>query len=597
MKPSDPLPSQLRAFASYFLNVANQAALPDWLKPRLPAVQKYLEDHEAKLPIRGIWLAAVRLAQLSNADVLGLARVRDRLLNRLLERGLSPEVDLPSFLRFSGLKNSERVRQVREKMAEIHLAARSWAEKSLKPSGNVTTQADSTCTLAYLDLMFAFGLAKLGEVTPAQALIESARKTLSGMKATETKGIVASFLLKVYQFRIENVLAGKPHAGLLSPALLEELDAIQKRGSNTANDPNKLAHYVINRMREQSDIIEPQEKNDPYAEWMKHGDELKRELAELPKLKDSAALGRRIRELFNGGTKGKVSSDTKFTVLHDALHLCPRVGQDFTVEMLRQVPSVLKTATATTGGPSDQAKKQGQLLERAMFLAAHFDNSELVQELGDQFIEYVHGKSDDQRYELVNIVAGRCLKSLRKVGLRDETDRLLQRMQNEILKGKSLAQLKVQYGTKPDTWADALQTMLNIAGGWLTFGLVPQATSILETAREEILSGGGKIGVPKFTKLCETYATTLGQGPPDLGMPKVVEMFRKLEPARITNTFTTAPYYSRLHLNIIEDVVLAMVSDDFALGQSGKRWLDEDEHLVRRRIHRDMRDLVKRTGV
>jgi hypothetical protein len=591
-----PTPSQVRAAVSLFLAAAYQQPLPEWLRPRLPAVQKFLEEHEAKLPIRGVWLAAVRLAQLAGADVLGLARVRDRLLNRLLEKGLSAEQDLPSFLRFAGLKNSERVRLVRERAVEVHQAARKWAEASLKPAGSGQTQQDSTCTLAYLDLLFAFGLARLGEVTPAQTLLDNARRTLTALKPTETKGIVANFLFKVFKFRIDDALAGKPNAGLLAPDLLDELEAINKKGGTTANDPHKLAHYVINRMRQQSEIVEPQEKNDPYAEWMKHGDELKKELAELPKLKDANVLGKRIHDLFKNGVKGRVSNDTKFTVLHDALHLTPRVGHDFAIDMVKQVPAVFKEMTGPAPG-NDLAKKQGELLERAMFLAAHFDKTDLVQTLVDQFIAYVHTKPDEQRYELVNIVAGRCLKSLRKVGLREEIDKLLRRLQDEILKGKTLPQLKALYATKPDVWADALQTMLNLAAGWLTFGLLEQATPILETARQEVLGGTAKMSVQKFTNVCRTYVAAVGQGPADAGMPRLAELFQKLDPAKVTNTFTTAPYYSRLHLNLIEEVVLAIVSDDFALGQSGKRWLDEDEHLVRRRIHRDMKELVKRTGV
>jgi len=37
----------------------------------------------------------------------------------------------------------------------------------------------------------------------------------------------------------------------------------------------------------------------------------------------------------------------------------------------------------------------------------------------------------------------------------------------------------------------------------------------------------------------------------------------------MTNTWTTGPYYSRFHLNLVEEVVLAIVSDEFALGPLG----------------------------
>ena len=39
------------------------------------------------------------------------------------------------------------------------------------------------------------------------------------------------------------------------------------------------------------------------------------------------------------------------------------------------------------------------------------------------------------------------------------------------------------------------------------------------------------------------------------------------------------------------------VSDDFALGPGGRKWLDDDEYLVRRRIHADMKRERERSGI
>lgn len=599
MKPQEPTPGEMRTFASSLLWAAYQSPQPAWLRDRLPAVQKYLEVHEDRLPVRAVWLAAVRLAQLAGTDVLGLARVRDRLLQRLLDHGLSPERDLPRFLRNAGRKDSDRLRVIQERAHEVHAAARAWAEKSLKPAGSGTSASDTQNTLAYIDLMFAFGMAKLGERTPAQTLVEAARKALAHNKPADAKAIGGTLLFKAFKFRVDQALSGKPLAGLLDPAVLAEVDDLQKQGTAGTNNPYMLGYYAVSRFREQSRILDPQEKTDPYAYWMKHADELKKALAELPREKDPATLARKIREYLREGVKGKASAETRLFVLHDALLLAPRVGEAFTVELLQLVPETLRLTPAGVGpqAPVDLPKKQGHLLERALFLAAHFDRTEIVQKLVDQFIGYVRAKPDEQRFELVNVVAGQCLRSLRKLGLRDEIDKLLRRMQDEVLKGKAPAQLRQEYAARPDLWADVLQTLLNLAGGWLTFGLVEQAAPILEAARQEVLSGAGKVQVLKFTKLAQTYVAALGQGPAEFGMPRIVELFETLDPARITNTFTTAPYYSRLHLNLVEEVVLAIVSDDFALGQAGRRWLDEDEYLVRRRIHQDMRRHLETSGL
>ena len=42
---------------------------------------------------------------------------------------------------------------------------------------------------------------------------------------------------------------------------------------------------------------------------------------------------------------------------------------------------------------------------------------------------------------------------------------------------------------------------------------------------------------------------------------------------------------------MIEEVVHAVISDEFALGPVGRKWLDDDEYIVRNRIHADMNRL------
>ena len=70
------------------------------------------------------------------------------------------------------LKDSERLREVRDQARELHGAVRKWAEASLKLSAS-STQQDEGATLGYIDLFFGFSLAKLGEATHARQLAES----------------------------------------------------------------------------------------------------------------------------------------------------------------------------------------------------------------------------------------------------------------------------------------------------------------------------------------------------------------------------------------------------------------------------------------
>ena len=68
---------------------------------------------------------------------------------------------------------------------------------------------------------------------------------------------------------------------------------------------------------------------------------------------------------------------------------------------------------------------------------------------------------------------------------------------------------------------------------------------------------------------------------------------RKFTPLPAVHTVPAVGYHLESGagslVNLVEDTVLALGGDEFGLGTAGRRWLDEDELLVRRRVHRDMR--------
>jgi hypothetical protein len=97
--------------------------------------------------------------------------------------------------------------------------------------------------------------------------------------------------------------------------------------------------------------------------------------------------------------------------------------------------------------------------------------------------------------------------------------------------------------------------------------------------------------------LAESYLAALGYAPAEFALPRVEELFAQpidgsetphSLPA-VTDAMTTSSHFSVFQLRIVEAIVLAVVSEDFTMNAESRRWLDEDESLVRRRIHRDMR--------
>src|SRR5215208_6697643 len=68
--------------------------------------------------------------------------------------------------------------------------------------------------------------------------------------------------------------------------------------------------------------------------------------------------------------------------------------------------------------------------------------------------------------------------------------------------------------------------------------------------------------------------------------------------AELLSRLRVTSYHAVLHrVKIVEAVALAMAAEDFAADPRARRWLDEDEYLVRRRIHADVRQALGAAGL
>jgi hypothetical protein len=171
----------------------------------------------------------------------------------------------------------------------------------------------------------------------------------------------------------------------------------------------------------------------------------------------------------------------------------------------------------------------------------------------------------DSRFRLVNAVAGSGFRVLKKLGMRDEIDRFLAMLRTEVLENATFDELHARYSTKPDAWSSVLQTLLSVAGGRLSMGLPECAEPILKEARHELLrTTFPRFDTKDYTPLARAYVNALSEGPGEGALARITELFRLMDPKKITNTWTTAQYYSRFHLNLVEDTVLAVCRMDFA---------------------------------
>jgi hypothetical protein len=592
---ANPTLPDVRPLAAVLVWAAHQKPTPVALRERLPAMQQYLERHDHLLPVRIVWLAWRGLAHLTGADVLMLARVRDRLLERLLAEGLGAERDLPSFLRFAGERAGDRLRTVRERLEKLRRMARNWFEQTADPIG------PRDQTPAYIDLLFAFGLARLGEATAARQLLGQAAAPLG-----ESGDEGHRFLLEAFQYRTEQVLAGKPHAGALPAEQIEYVEQMRREQlvrPHDNNDPGTRALYVIDRMRQQSRVLDPYENFHPYRDKdLKYGSEMTKELAGLPDIADRNQLTTRIRALLDRtatkpAARGQSLAAYRVHLLSYALPLAPRVGESLTAQLLELVLPALDAAPPPAASDPVALVEQAELLERSLFFAAHFDHPDLVRAFVDRLVQLMRAHPGPTVLEVAGPLVRQSLRSLRRLGLRDEAQRMLGEITELVFRGRTLTRLKDEDAGQ---WPQTLSILVQLAAGWLSYEGQDRALPILNEARTAILRSEAWISSKdhlRYVALVCAYITALGQMPVNDAVARVEELLTPGKLSKLPNSQTSATHYSRFHLNIVEAVVLALANDDFILGPAARRWLDDDEYLVRRRIHRDVRAALAAAGL
>ncbi len=571
----EPTPPDLRALAAYLVWAGAQPSAPPALLERLSGVQRFLEKHERLLPVRAIWLAWSALVHLAGGDVLALARTRDRLLERLFQGGLRPEYDLPGFLRFSGQPVSQRYRGMRQWMTQMCELAHMWAEENSR-SGERRPNGLSAPMKGYIDLLFAFGLARLGEHDAARQLLQTAAAIFHEEEPVHVH------LFKSFEFRIREALEGHTHAGPLPDEQYQEV----QRLANSGRGGSVTYRYVIERLRCHLRALEPNQQIDPYRHQKALSD-LDKALAAITDLTDRQELTARFETLWLGAPKGAKGEPVRATVLREALNLAPRVHEEFARKMLERALVTLDALPFPPPGDWELTEYV-KLLEKALFVAAHFDRAEHVPPLVSRFKKVLQLSMGPEPLKAVAKTANNCFRGMRKMGMREETQELLDLLGDTILAGRDLTKLDAK------TFADTphqLLALLEVAAGWYCFGRGPQAEAVLRVARglllKEVLLHTSQ------TPLARSYVVALGQAPVESAQDRLIDLFTHLRGVR--DSYGPNNYLiSQSQLEVLESVILAVTHDDFTLGANARRWLEDDEYLVRQRIHHDVRTILGR---
>src|SRR5262249_24878742 len=157
-----------------------------------------------------------------------------------------------------------------------------------------------------------------------------------------------------------------------------------------------------------------------YKDYLAGKDRFAQELARLPRLIDRKELAAECHRLLHENTDDVTD---RARVIESILELAPRLGEEFARGILRQALSLqdsLPTAQAERA-----AEFRSELLEKALLVAAHFDNAAQVQELVVRFQKLLRSTGKEQPSHALVSLAGHCLRGLRRLGMRQEIELLL----------------------------------------------------------------------------------------------------------------------------------------------------------------------------
>lgn len=243
-----------RLVAAYLAWCGSRPAPPADSPLRLPSLVTVLTDRADRVSVRAGWLARTAAAALAGGDPLGLARFRDAVFRRLTDGGVAFDLDAPGFVRFHGRTGGDRFPAARDWLLRMRDPAQKWLAKRATPRRlpafglDVETEA----TAGYLDLLFAWGVARLGEWAAGRDWEEAAASVLARPAGTAVAGVHA-VLLAAFRHRIREAQTGRAERPGLPPE-------VRPAYAELADFPR----YAVDKLRAACGILEPIDRVNPY---------------------------------------------------------------------------------------------------------------------------------------------------------------------------------------------------------------------------------------------------------------------------------------------------------------------------------------------
>src|SRR5262245_4096380 len=345
-------------------------------------------------------------------------------------------------------------------------------------------------TQAYIQLIFAYGLARAGDNGTSNQLLDAASQVLAARDA------VHQSLLKAYDYRIRLAQEGHKNAG---PLPAEDVLALEK---------DRMKRYLVERFRQHSRILEPEQQIDPYHPWSAKTGSLEQELFDLAGLTDREEIVEKTNQLLHTrSSTSKKEQEGRVWLLWTALNLAPRVSEEFALDLLTE--SLTTCDTLAEAKSAVALQQQASLLEKGLFVATHFDLKDALRALIDRFSAMLRlQRGNIGEIHTLDSLVEQGVHGLRKLGMREELDTFLRETADAILDGRNVAALMVGDDRSEQTERRAL---LPVAGGWLYLGRGREGEPILNAVRDLLFKN--ELSPREQVPLARAYAWVVGQAP------------------------------------------------------------------------------------
>jgi hypothetical protein len=536
----------------------------------LPRVLGVLDQQFDDIPARAAWLARLAVARATDGDALGLARWRDRLLARLRERGPGLDLDEPSFLRFRGAVPQDQFKRAREWLVRMREPILKWVARHAAGATGLHwagLEAEPTATGEYAQLLLAWGLGVLGERARARDWAARARKALSGATGPGADPAGHAFLGDLFLHRVRDAYEGHPPKPQLPEALQARLQKLPF-----------LARYAVERFRQHSRILQPGAPPVAYRELDMRAffgaDQLGDRLAVLSARTDSGELNDEARALLALAAE-RATPPVVPRVAVALLEIVAHLEESTRGALLALVPLALdwteEWVRTGPGSGEEHAKRVVRAQARALEAAFAVSSAETATVL---LRHLANGGAPGAAL----LVAPRAFRAARRHGLLAEAEAL------------ALALDPARGAVLP---APLAPEHVGLAAAWFVAGDEEAGNRVLNAAREALFLSAP--GAPTDrTKLATAYAEALGFAPHGIALGRLEELFQRLDRVEVQSSSNS--YYTLYPLHFLDTVVRAVVTDDFAISPAVRAWLDDDEFLIRCRVHRDMAAVLRADG-